>query len=206
MRRAQRMFFSSSKRAFSSTSTVTCLPASAAATQRARDRRVLAGPVERLLDRQHARVLRGLLQEVDHAVERIERVVQQHVARADRREQLRRLAQRDVDRRHEARRLQAIVRLQIDELDQPRDVDRAVALDQVAALEVEHLEEFLAQPLGDGRAHLESHRIAAAPATQLVLDRGQQVLGFFLVDVEIRVARHAERGVIEDLRAREELR
>src|SRR3546814_1230055 len=43
------------------------------------DRRVLAGAVKGLLDRQHARVVGGLADEFKHRRERVERVVQQHV-------------------------------------------------------------------------------------------------------------------------------
>ena len=145
-------------------------------------------------------------QEVDDAFERVEGVVQHHVAGADRREELRRLPQRGMDRRDEVRRLQAIVGLEVHELGHARDVHRAVALDEIARFEVEHFEEFLAQSLADRRAHFESHRIAAAPAAQLLLDRDQQVLGLFLIDVQVRIARHAEGRVVEDPGAREEFR
>jgi hypothetical protein len=58
-------------------------------------------------------------------------MVQQHVAGANRREQLRRLAQRRMDRRDEVRRLQPLARLEIDELGEARDVDGAVALGEI---------------------------------------------------------------------------
>ena len=49
--------FSSSKRAFSSTIAATCLPLSAARTSACDDRRVAAGAVERLLDREHVGIV-----------------------------------------------------------------------------------------------------------------------------------------------------
>ena len=68
--RARSMFACSSKRAFSSTSATTCLPASAAFDERRDDAGlVAAGAVQRLLDREHVRVARGLVDE------RLDRVV-----------------------------------------------------------------------------------------------------------------------------------
>src|SRR5262249_16013770 len=48
------------------------------------DRRIAAGPVERLLDGQHALVVGGGLDEVDDVAERFVRMVNQDIARADR--------------------------------------------------------------------------------------------------------------------------
>ena len=65
--RAQPMLLSSSKRAFSSTSTATCLPFAAASSSASHDGRVAADPVQGLLDGQHVRVVGGGAQELDHA-------------------------------------------------------------------------------------------------------------------------------------------
>ena len=74
--RAHLMFACSSKRALISTTTSTCLPASRGVDQRVDDRRVTAGAVERLLDREHVRVGGRLLDECLHAGgERVVRVV-----------------------------------------------------------------------------------------------------------------------------------
>ena len=78
------MFAASSKRAFSSTSAVTDLPASAASHSAATIGLSQRGAVERLLDRQHVRVARRLLQEADHHVEGLVGVMQQHVLLPDR--------------------------------------------------------------------------------------------------------------------------
>ena len=51
--------------------------------QRANDRAVSAGAVERLLDRQDARIIGRLLNELHHGIERVERVVQQDVVVGD---------------------------------------------------------------------------------------------------------------------------
>ena len=74
------MLRSSSKRAISSTTTVTCLPRSAARLSARDDRRVGAGPVQRLLDGEHVGVVGRLLDHRHDRVERLVRVVQQQVA------------------------------------------------------------------------------------------------------------------------------
>ncbi len=80
---AQPILLSSSKRAFSSTSTATSLPFWRASSSACHHRRVAPHPVQGLLDRQHIRVARCLLQEVDHRLERIVRVVDQDILVAD---------------------------------------------------------------------------------------------------------------------------
>ena len=70
------MFAASSKRARSSMSTVTSLPAFAAGHETLRERRVRRRPVERLLDREHVGIVRGAVDEVDDRCKRLERVVQ----------------------------------------------------------------------------------------------------------------------------------
>ena len=74
---------SSSKRALISTRAVTFLPFSAASIRAATIGLSLRGAVERLLDRQHVGVARGLAQELHHHVEALERVVDQDVLLAD---------------------------------------------------------------------------------------------------------------------------
>ena len=60
--------------------------------QRVDDVRLIAGAIQRLLDRQHHRIGRRLAQQVHHRGEALERVVQQHVALADGVEQVVRAA------------------------------------------------------------------------------------------------------------------
>ena len=65
-------------------------------------------------------------------------------------------------------------------------VHRAVALVDVARLEIEDLRQLLREPFADRRAHLEPHGLAAPAALQLLLDRREQVLDLLVVDVEVR--------------------
>ena len=78
---AQLILASSSKRAISSTMTVTSLPCCAAVNQCFHQVRIHAGAVDGLLDRHHVGIARGRANEIDHRLERLERMVQQHVAR-----------------------------------------------------------------------------------------------------------------------------
>ena len=63
----------------------------------------------------------------------------------------------------------------------------------VVRLEIEltqqQLEHLGRHPMVD----LEAHRATEAPAAQLHLDRGEQVVGFLLLEGEVGVARDAER-------------
>ena len=77
------MFASSSKRARSSTIDRDVLAGLRGGDQRVDDRRFVAGAVQRLLDREHARDRRAPPQEVEHRAETVERVVQQDVLLPD---------------------------------------------------------------------------------------------------------------------------
>ena len=73
------MLLRSSKRAFSSTSTATCLPCLGGLDQQVDQRRVGADAVERHLDRDDLRIVDGGAQERLDRGERIERMVEQEV-------------------------------------------------------------------------------------------------------------------------------
>ena len=80
------MLASSSKRALSSTSAVTDLPASAASASALTIGESVGRAVERLLDRDDVRIARRLIEELHHHVERFVRVMDDQVLLADRRE------------------------------------------------------------------------------------------------------------------------
>ena len=77
------MLAASSKRAFSSTSAVTDLPASAASISALHDGAVWRGAIERLLDRHHVGIGGGLAQELHHHVEALEGMMDDDVLGAD---------------------------------------------------------------------------------------------------------------------------
>ena len=100
------MLLRSSKRAFSSTSTATCLPCSAASISRSTSGEFGADAVERHLDRDHVRVVdRGAQERLDRR-ERVERVVDQEVLIGDLLEDLVGLVRRPQRARRERRVLQ----------------------------------------------------------------------------------------------------
>jgi len=204
MRRAQRMFFASSKRAFSSTSTVTCLPFSAAVTSAARDRGVLAGPVQRLLDGEHARSRAACSRKSTTlsneskggAAVRRRRGSSGRVspARATRGGSARRSAAPSSDRR-----------LEIDELGQARDVSPGRRIRRGRALRGSRTSRSSWRRRSPTGARTSSRtgspRRRRRSSCSIAISRFS---GLFFVDVEVRIARHAEGGVIEDLGAREE--
>ena len=187
------MLASSSKRAFSSTTTVTCLRFSAARDQVAHDRTRLSRAVDRVLDREHARVACGVVEEVLDGAERVVRVMHQHVTLADRGEhQLRALPRRAADRHvHRIAQLDGVFR--VVELHQPAEVDGTVAEVDVLGLEFERVEEALEDLGVCALADLESDRFTAATLAELLLDRLHQVAGFRLF-VHSRCCRRASPG------------
>ena len=168
--------------------------------------RVPAGSVERLLDRQHARIARGLPHELDHGRERVERVVQQKVALAQHLEQVRAtLLHAPGNALDEGRVLEVGPLDEIHHRHQPVHVDRAVHAIQVALVELELAQQETRGLLWTRIRHLEPHRLAKIAIRELALERAHQVVGLFLVDPQVAVARHAELVAALDLHARERL-
>ena len=167
--------------------------------QRADDARVAAGAVKRLLDGQHVRVRRGLLEEIDHAARNSRKgdaagcrargwPQTNRFARATPRPPARRTADRAApanDRLRTAPSAASDSAGRRSRRDRPRpaaacrssacaDSRRAIVLD------------------------LQPHGVALAAVVQFVLHRLEQVGRFLLVNVKLAVARHAERPVAED--------
>ena len=176
--------------------------------QRVDDRRVAGGAVQRLLDREHLRVGRGLLDEPLHARgERVVRVVHEHVALAQRREDaLRRLAlaERRVRRRHERRVLQLLA-VHAVQLAQAGQVEQAGHLDDVGRVDVHLAQQQLEHVVGHVLADLEAHRRAEPALGQLAFQGLQQVLVPVLLDLEVGVAGDAEDVALDDVHAGEQL-
>ena len=87
----------------------------------------------------------------------------------------------------------------------PRRRRGRAALDRIDLVRrhVEADAEARAQRVGGARRDLEAHGVAEAAATQLVLDRLEEVVRL-VRDLEVGVARYAERGMLDDLHPREE--
>ena len=192
--RAQRMLASSSKRALISTSAVTYLPASAASASAATIGLVLRGAVERLLDRHHVRIARRLAQELDHHVEALERVVDEDVLLADRREAVAAVV---ADALGEARieGLELQVRpVERDELATVRSSPACPRLEHRPVADFELLGDEQAQVLGHRRLDLDADHGAEAALLERRLEHADQILGLFL-DLDVGVADHAEHAL-----------
>ena len=154
-------------------------------------RLVAAGAVQRLLDREHGVVARGLLDERLHRVrERVVRVVQQDVAVAHRPEHVAVLAARE--RRRVLRRERRVLQLgpaQAVQIPQPVQVERRVDLVHVVRAELE-LAAQQGQHLGrDVRVDLEPYGEAELRAlAQRDLHRGEEILGL-VAELDVGVAR-----------------
>ena len=97
------MLFSSSKRAFNSTSTATCLPFSAASIRAFHHRGIDPHAIERLLDGQHQRIVGGSRDKVHDGSKAIIRMMQRDIVVANRGENIMPLAQLRRRMRHKRR-------------------------------------------------------------------------------------------------------
>ena len=158
------------------------------------DRGVAGGAVERLLDRQHVRVVRGLLDEPLHRRgERVVGVVQQHVAAPQRREHVDRRGATPPPRAGCAstartRGYFSSARSRSAMSFRPRQVERSGQPDHLVRRDAELGDQQVEDVLVDGLLDLEPHRRAEAAPQQLLLQRGQEVLGVVLLDLEVLVA------------------
>ena len=127
----------------------------------------------------------------------------QHVAGGDDGE---RVAALELD--GDARRERRIVELgdrQAGEPEQAREAEESVELVQVVLVDLELLEEHGADARRQALRDLEAHRGAEASLPDLPVDERQQVGRLVLEDVEIHVARHAERIAAVDAHPRDQL-
>ena len=125
--RAHWMLRSSSNRAVSSTSTVTCLLRSAARCSAAMIGEPDAGAIERLLDREHVGVVGRLRDEGDDRVVGVVGVVQQHVAIVEHLEQVGLLVLAEDTGRLQRRLAQRIESRQLGQSEQHAQVERTRA-------------------------------------------------------------------------------
>ncbi len=162
--------------------------------QRLRDRRVPAGAVESLLDRQHVGVVGGAGDELDHGIERVVGVVKEHVFLADDGEDV-------VDLAHRRRDLGAKGSSRCSRRSSsPTMPRRSVMVERALdTIDVEHRIDVdgAAEALHAGvdpvaNPDLDPHGVAAVPAAELGLDRLQEILALFFVDLEVPVAGDAE--------------
>ncbi len=198
--RTHRRLRSSSNRASSSTSTVTCLPWSAARRRACDDRRVAARPVERLLDGEDVGVVGRPHDELDDRVEAVVGVVQQHVAarRGPAKMSARSSSSSASTGRHGTSRSSSRPgsssrRHQRAEVQGAGESGRCPA-----ALDADLLDQHGQQLVAGPGLDLEPHDVTAPPAPQFLFDHLEVRTPAFVVELDLRVARQADDGRLED--------
>ena len=172
-------------------------------------RRVGAGAVDRLLDREHVGVGDRLLDEaLDRAGERVVGVMDEDVAGSDRREHVALLAlgaEQQPRRGH--RRVRRIAQLVVagepDHVPEVAEVHQPLDLVDLVVGRAERDHQLVAQPFAHPGVDFEPHDLAEATPPQLLLDRLQQVVGL-VGDVVVGVAGDPEERVVEHLHPREQ--
>ena len=176
------------------------------ADERGEDRRVRVRAVQGHLDRDRLRVGGGALDHLDDGRERVVRVVEEDVARADRREDRRVGLVEDGGHGGREGRILQLAPVEARERHEVARAERPVHLVDLVLGDLELLLEELSHALGRLRGDLEAHDRAEAAAPHLLLDRGEEVGGFVLLDLDVGVARHAKEVRGDDFEAGEELR
>ena len=199
------MLLSSSKRALSSTIAVTCFPCSPARASALTIGESPPAAIERLLDCEDVRIFCRFGDELHDRVEGFVRVMKKDVSLANRGKQIVRVAKR----RHVHRSKGLVPHVSAvvlgKELHQVRHVEHVRrAVDVAVRVELERVNELLERRWRRLPAHLQANRVSALAPAKLLLDRLQEIFGFFFVDLEVEVARHAERVNALQTRARED--
>ncbi len=182
--------------------------------QRPRDARVTPRSIQRKLDRDDVRVVRGGLDEpLDRRGEAVVRVVQEDVALLDHLEDAPRAGQSRLGARMERRipergHLQRRQAQQVRRVEQAPglvDVIRRERLDWLLLLVGELAHEQLPDRRRHERVHFDPHDLREPPISHFLLDEAEQILRLVAVlDLKIGVAGDAERVPPQDLDAREQ--
>ena len=179
--------------------------------ERVDDGAVPAGPVQRLLDRQHVRVGGGLLEERLHrGGEAVVGVVQQHVAPAEGAEDVAglgrlHLVQVAVGAGQELGELQ-LGPVQVGHDRQPAQVQRLGQPVDLLGHHVQLAQQQLGVVVGRVVGQLQAHGRAEPATQQLPLQGLEQVLRVVLLHLQVLVAGDPERGVADHVHAGEQHR
>ena len=167
------------------------------------DRAILAGAVERLLDRHHVRVARRLLDELHHHLEALVRMVDDEILVADGGEAI---AAEVLDAFRKARRVGgeqqvgAILRDHLRHVGQAQD---AVHLVDVVGVDAEMGDQEGAELLGHRRIDAQADHIAEPPPLEHRLEQADEVFRL-LLDLDVAVAQDPEEAASFALEARKE--
>ncbi len=208
----------SSKRAFSSTSAVTCLPFSAACISA---RVIGESPLVRYsvcLMASTLGSLAALADELDHRIERVERMVQQDVALGEwRRTGPRRARDRSPrggcgvngGSRRWSRPGTAVSSIMAGQIQRAGNaIDLAVRLGRRRrrfAQRFFRLDDLAHQLFVGAGGHFQPHGVAALPGLEALFDQPQHVVRLLLQQLDVAVARDAERRPVQDVEAAEQL-
>ena len=161
------------------------------------------GSVDRLLDREHARVLRGLLDErLDRRGERVVRVMHEHVALLEDAEHIG-AARRWAGARAGVCGVHDLVlelgTIEAVEAPEPAEVEGPVDHGDRGFVDLELALQDLVHRVGHGGVDLEPHHAPELrAAVQHLLDRFQEIF-VFVLELEVGVAGDAERMVRDDV-------
>ena len=173
--------------------------------ERLHHRRLGAGPIERLADGQHLRVLGGLAQKLQDRRKGLKGMVQQNVSGGDGLKHVVGAANALRHRRHEPWILEVRAVHQIRHGGQAHQVHRPVAAVKVVRRQVELRHQKGFELLWAILGHFKAHRIAVAARRQLSLQRPQQVVHLLFVHKEVAVARNPKLIDAGGLHAGEQL-
>ncbi len=173
--------------------------------ERIDDRRLVARAVQRLFDRQHLRIRRGLAQEIHYRRETLIRMVQQHVVLPDGGEQIRRQCEAFGQARREDGVLEVGPLHQVIDRREAIEIHRSGHAVGVNVMQGELALQKLHHVLRAVPRCLQSHGRAVPPMRELALEGAPQVIDFFLVDEQIAVACDPELVTTQHLDAGEQL-
>ena len=175
------------------------LAAVGGAHERRHHRRVGPGPVERLLDREHVRVVGGLFHEGEDGLEPLVRVVHEEVARVEHVEDavgLARSPSTGTGLIPGSRR--AVEPRQFHDAPERMQIEESGHAVQVLVIEAGEAREQRRQDAARAAVDFEAHDVALPAAPQLHLEGFDIRLPAFIVQLQLGVARKAEGRRLED--------
>ena len=172
--------------------------------QRLDDRAVLAGAIQGLLDRDHARILGRLVQELDDDFEALVRVVDDQVFGPDRGEAVAAIVADPLGKARRIGREQQVVAATSDDLLGGIQAQQAVELQKFAGRDRQMVEQEALQFFRHGHVHGQPDHRAATPPLECGLPLADQVFGLFF-QFDVAVADHPEMAEGLHLEAGEQL-
>jgi hypothetical protein len=159
--------------------------------------------IQRLLDREHIGVVRGLRQEGDDRIVRLIGMVQQQILIVENREEIRLLSRQDVDR-WERTVAQLLKTRQLHQAHQDAEVDGSLHREGIRRRDRDLAGNQVGQLRRRRRFQLEPDDIAPPPPFQLALDQLQLRASAFVVEFHFGIARQAHHRRLQNRLAGEQ--